>query len=143
MNLNQILRIICGIVILFSAFLHFIFLFADLPGCVLYYWIFGDPESMTSVGMFIGILLGVAIAFCFSLIHAFIYLIIGVLTLIFKKNKIVPSFSFILSLISMALGLRVIFIFGYLSGYLALIITIEVIILVLSIIAIITKFKSS
>ena len=136
-EVHQIVRVIGGFVLLFSAFFHLLFMYLDPMGGFWYYWILGDPEQYIGLEVLFAVILGIFIAIFLSIVHAVLYFIMGGFLLSFKKNRIVPSLTIVFSLLGIGLGLRAIFLYGYISEFLEFLIIIDIVVLAISIYTII------
>ena len=132
-KLHNVLRIVAGIIFIFSAFIHLLFVFGDWPVGVLYYWVLGDPNEVEGIGGLMIIAISILIAVILGVIHTLFYLVVAGLLIFLRSNKVAPYFSIVLTIIGLALALRVILIFGYTSVGLTLLMIMDSIVLGISI----------
>lgn len=132
-KLHELMRILAGVIFIFSAYIHLLFVFGDWPVGVLYYWVLGDPNEVEGLGGLVLIAISIVIAVILGVIHILFYLVNAGLLIFLRRNKVAPYFSTVITIIGLALALRVILIFGYSSAGLTLLMIIDSIVLGISI----------
>ena len=132
-KLHELMRILAGLIFIFSALFHLLFVLGDFPVGILYYWVLGDPNEVKGLEALVLIAISFVIALILGVIHALFYLVNAGLLIFLRRNKVAPYFSTVMTIIGLALALRVILIFGYTSLALTYIMIIDSIVLGLSI----------
>lgn len=132
-KLHKLLRIVAGLIFIFTAFLHLLFVLGDWPVGILYYWVLGDPNEVKGLGGLALIAISIVIAVILSLIHIVFYLVNAGLLLFLRSNKVAAYFSTVITIFGIGLALRVILVFGYTSNFLIFLMIIDSIVLGISI----------
>ncbi len=132
-KLHKLLRIVAGLIFIFTALLHLLFVLGDWPVGILYYWVLGDPNEVKGLGGLALIAISIVIAVILCIIHIVFYLVNAGLLLFLRSNKVAAYFSTVITIFGIGLALRVILVFGYTSGLLTIIMIIDSIVLGISI----------
>jgi hypothetical protein len=133
MQIYKILQVVAGFLFLLSSLTHAIFIFADFRCALWFYCIFDDPGEYKGVETVTAGELGAMIVLVLSILHGVCYFIIAVILLLFKKNRIIPGISIILTLTGIFLGIRIFVTFGYTSAILVFHLIIDLIVLAISV----------